>query len=111
MNKSPVPCLCEAKPALLEHSQHRNVVGKNFGDKFFEAGVTGEHNQMAHKGGANSEPLIFIDDCKGQFGCTRLIDDVPSSSNDHRAPFFLDLHDQRDVGNEINVHKESYFFR
>ena len=47
--------------ALLEHSQHRDVIRQDLSNQFLESGFPGNRGEMMHEGRAETLPLILID--------------------------------------------------
>src|SRR4051812_38268788 len=99
----------EMKPAVLEHLQHRNVLGQNLRDQLIEPRPTGNRSKMAHQCRADPLSLVLVDDGKSHLGCPRLSDNVTRASDDQGLTVLFHYGHQGNVVDEVNVHEECDF--
>ena len=99
----------KAQSALLEYSQHRDVVRQNLRDQLIDAGLTGNPSQMAHEQCADTLPLVPI--CHGErdLSSSRLQDDVTGSTDNHRSSGFGQFGYERQMVYEIDIQEEGNF--
>jgi hypothetical protein len=55
-------CDANAKAVLLKHTQHRNIVGKNFRSERFKSGPAANAGEMPHQDCPEAQALVFVDD-------------------------------------------------
>ena len=107
----PSLALCtKAKPAFLEHFQHRDVVWEDLCDQFLVPGTAGNRGKMVQQCRADTLPLVLVDDGESHLGLPRLDDNVTSATDNYRSPAFFHHCDQGYVIGEVNVQVKSISF-
>src|ERR1700750_2361353 len=109
MNDSRVTAWPRREAELLEHLQHRRVLGQYLRNQLLEPGLARENAEMAHQDGADALSLIRIHDDERDFGLARRGDDIsPAAGNDGLA-ILVDLSDEGDMLVKIDVDEEVDF--
>src|SRR3954453_598271 len=84
------PALCtDRKPAALEHLEHRGVIGQDLCNQLLEPRVARNYGEVVQEFGTNPMPLVLVDHNEGNFGLSRLHEDVAAAADDQRLPGFL----------------------
>ena len=98
-----------SQSTLLEHFQHRHVIGQDLGDQLLESGFPGNRGEMMHEGRAETLPLIPIDHGESDLGLSRLYDNVTCAARDHGPTALVHDGDQCDVIDEVDVQEKLNF--
>src|SRR5580704_4647970 len=97
-----VVAVARLEAALAEYLEHGGVLGKDLGRQFFQAGRTGEADQMPCQHRANPLSLISIDHDKSDFSLAWFGHDVAAAADDLMG-IAVDRGDQRDLIDEVDM--------
>lgn len=95
--------------AFLENFQHCSVLRQDFGDELLEPGIPGDRGKMTHQGGADTLPLVFVDQGEGHLSTTGRKDDVAAGTYNVWSSAFLCDDDQGDLADKVDVREELQF--